>query len=246
LKPVDEKSDTATGEGSVGSAPPARTVYRLSDQNVHLAEAVSLVTLKLGDTLFSGNVSEVPRHASFSAYRSALTKGRRDEPTRTIRNSWRFSRATAKETCATDALTWALGERERPYTIPPVEEVSEHEQTRQLFIEKFDQLAKHEDLIKAKDEIIEQIQKEANATRLQLQGEIAELQNNLTRFLPYKRLFKTSFCCAGFFLAALLSDLLFGVTIILKFWAFLGASISVGFVVMAYSMFLDWRKRTGQ
>jgi uncharacterized membrane protein len=124
--------------------------------------------------------------------------------------------------------------------------VSEHEQTRQLFIEKFDQLAKHEDLIKAKDEIIEQIQKEANATRLQLQGEIAELQNNLTRFLPYKRLFKTSFCCAGFFLAALLSDLLFGVTIILKFWAFLGASISVGFVVMAYSMFLDWRKRTGQ
>ena len=121
------------------------------------------------------------------------------------------------------------------------EDVNQHEQTRHLFIEKFEELAKKDDIIKSKEEIIAKIEEESAEIQQRLKEEIKELRTYLDRFLPHKRAFRNSVYCLTFFLMSLLANLLFNILIITPFFAWLGTVISFGFLVMSYFMAEDWK-----
>jgi hypothetical protein len=137
-----------------------------------------------------------------------------------------------------EALIWPDPIRVRIET----KESAEHERTRELFIEK---LEKCEDLISSRSgDIIEKIELESNAIQRKLEEQVLELQNSLARFLPHIRVFKTAFYFTSFFLTSIFVDLLLDVKIVQPFWAALGATISFGFIVMAYFMFRDWHDQS--
>ena len=124
-------------------------------------------------------------------------------------------------------------------------EKSEHEKTREHVSERFDklsfELANKEDLIKAKDEIINKIKSESIQTQKLLKDEILEIKESLLRYLPHKITFRISIYFVSLFLFAFFADML-GVQIIKPFWNILGMSVSGGFLIMAYFLFLDWKK----
>lgn len=130
------------------------------------------------------------------------------------------------------------------------EEKSEHERTREYISEKIETLstevAKKDDLLRVKEEIIKKVERESKEIQLSLEQKIQGLQTNLSRFLPYKRAFRASSYVLIFFLASVFSDILLGITIVQKFWAWLGLSISAAFLLMSYFAFLDWQKSTRQ
>lgn len=130
------------------------------------------------------------------------------------------------------------------------EEKSEHERTREYISEKIETLstevAKKDDLLRAKEEIINKVERESKEIQLSLEQKIQGLQTNLSRFLPYKRAFRASSYVLIFFLASVFSDILLGITIVQQFWAWLGLSISAAFLLMSYFAFLDWQKSTRQ
>lgn len=105
------------------------------------------------------------------------------------------------------------------------------------------ELAKTDDIIKAKEEIIEKVEKESKEIQQYLEEKIAGLQESLSRFLPYKRMFRGSFYLLMFFLFSVLSEILLGITIVATSWAWLGVSISAAFLLMSYFSFLDWRNK---
>ncbi len=135
-----------------------------------------------------------------------------------------------------------------PSKVPLLEESqhTEHEFTRKLICEKIDslsdELAKKEDLLRAKEEVIENIRTEAEKTRSDLENRIIYLQKSLVRFLPYKRAARLSFYFISLFSFALLADLVLGVTIMDRFWTSIGICVSGGFSVMSYFLYLDWQK----
>lgn len=124
-------------------------------------------------------------------------------------------------------------------------ESTEHEHTRELFIEKFSELAKNEDLLRAKDQIIAETRAQSREIQERFAEQIMELQSQLGRFLPHMRVFKTAFYFACLFLGSIFVDLLFNIKIIQPFWAALGAAISAGFIGMSYFMYLDWQEKKG-
>jgi hypothetical protein len=126
------------------------------------------------------------------------------------------------------------------------QEIAQHEQTRKLIVDRLGELAKAEDLVKTKEEIIANIKMESKAIQQQLEKNISELQRNLERFLPHMRVFKTAFYFAAFFAGSMLADLLLNVRIIQPFWGVLGASIAASFLIMSYLMFRDWQKKFQQ
>ena len=75
----------------------------------------------------------------------------------------------------------------------------------------------------------------------QLKNKNIELRKGLLRYLPHKTTFRVSICFVSLFLFAFFADML-GVQIIKPFWNIIGISISGGFLVMAYFLFLDWKK----
>lgn len=127
-------------------------------------------------------------------------------------------------------------------------EMGEHEHTRKYIAEKIDgfvdELASKDDIIKAKSEIITKMSEEAEEIKQSMEGQISDLKRNLLRFLPYKRTFKVAFYFNIFFSFSILSKFTLGVTIVETFWALLGLTVSAGFLLMSYIMFLDWNKDT--
>jgi len=126
-------------------------------------------------------------------------------------------------------------------------EKSEHELTRSFIADKIDalasELAKKEDLIKAKDEIILNIKHEAEENRKLLIQQIEELRKELKRFLPYKRAFKVSLYFTLLFLFSFFTNTFLNIEIIKPFWETLGLFISGSFLLMSYFLYLDWNKR---
>lgn len=124
-------------------------------------------------------------------------------------------------------------------------EKSEHEVTREHISERFDkltsELANKEDLLKTKVEIIKKVEFESIQTQKVLKDEIFELKESLLRYLPHKITFRVSIYFVSLFLFAFFADML-GVQIIEPFWNILGMSVSGGFMIMAYFLFLDWQK----
>lgn len=122
---------------------------------------------------------------------------------------------------------------------------SEHEVTREYISERFDKLntdlANKEDLLKAKVDIIKKIEFESIQTQKVLKDEIFELKESLLRHLPHNMIFRISLYFVSLFLFAFFADML-GVQIIKPFWNILGMSVSAGFLIMAYFLFLDWQK----
>jgi len=121
----------------------------------------------------------------------------------------------------------------------------QHELTRKHISEKFQdlsaQVATKDDIIRSKEEIIANIKKESLATQEKLLTEIEELKYVLSRFLPHKRAFRLSLYFVILFLFFMFCELLFNVQIINKFWGSVGLSVSGGFLVMSYFLFLDWK-----
>lgn len=120
--------------------------------------------------------------------------------------------------------------------------ISEHQKTRQFISERFDELAKHDDLIKARDEIIESLKLESQKTQEELQNQINELKHYLNKFLPYKRAFRVSSYFLALFAFSTLSELLLGIVIIKPFWSTLGLAISGAFLLMSYYLFVDFKR----
>ena len=124
-------------------------------------------------------------------------------------------------------------------------EKSEHEFTREHISEKIDKLssdlANKGDLIRIKVEIINKIKSESIQTQKVLKDEIFGLKESLLRYLPHKITFRISIYFVSLFLFAFFADML-GVQIIKPFWNILGMSVSGGFMIMAYFLFLDWQK----
>ena len=122
---------------------------------------------------------------------------------------------------------------------------TEHEVTREHISERIDKLASDlankEDLLKVKVEIIEKIELESIQIQKVLKDEIFELKENLLRYLPHKMTFRIAIYFISLFLFAFSADML-GVQIIKPFWNLLGISVSGGFLIMAYFLFLDWQK----
>lgn len=121
-------------------------------------------------------------------------------------------------------------------------EKSEHSITRQHISDKIDELAKKEDLIKIKDEIIDKIQTESAETKKHLEEQITDLKQCLSRYLPHKRTFRMSFYFTSIFSISIISNILFDIQIIHPFWAAIGLFVSCGFLIMSYFFFLDWKK----
>lgn len=121
----------------------------------------------------------------------------------------------------------------------------QHELTRRHISDKFEdlvaQIATKDDVIKSKEEIIANIRKESLATQERLMAEIKELKCNLSVFLPHKRAFRLSLYFVILFSFFIFSELFFNVHIINKFWGSIGLSVSGGFLVMSYFLFLDWK-----
>ena len=121
----------------------------------------------------------------------------------------------------------------------------QHELTRKHISEKFQdfssQIATKDDIIKYKKEVISNIKKESLATQEKLKAEIEELKCALSSFLPHKRAFKISLYFVTLFLFFMFSELFFNIQIIDKFWGSVGLSVSGGFLVMSYFLFLDWK-----
>jgi membrane-associated HD superfamily phosphohydrolase len=86
-------------------------------------------------------------------------------------------------------------------------ESNEHENTRQHITEKIDELAKNlakkEDIIDSKEEIIKTIRAESNEIKACLEEKIIALETHLSRFLPYKRMFRGSFYGLIFFFTSI-------------------------------------------
>ena len=130
------------------------------------------------------------------------------------------------------------------------EEKIEHRKTREFISEKLDilsnEVAKKDDIIRTKDEIIETIQKEAKETQRILSEQIVGLQGHINRFLPHKRLLKTSLFLLSFCSISIFSDELLGVVILNRFWAVLGLLTSSIFSIMALIMFKDFKKQNSK
>lgn len=128
------------------------------------------------------------------------------------------------------------------------EEKQEHEITRLFISDKIDKLSDEivtkDDIIESQEKIIIEIRKDLNSIKQSVEEQIKELQNNLLRFLPFKRMFKTSFYCILIMLASIFIKIFFGVTIIESFWAWLGAIVSGGFLIMALFMSKEWKAKT--
>jgi len=133
------------------------------------------------------------------------------------------------------------------FIIEELHEKSEHELTRSFISDKIDtlssELAKKEDLIKTKDEIILNIKNEAEENRKLLIQQIEELRKELKRFLPYKRAFKVSLYFTLLFLFSFFTNTFLNIEIIKPFWETLGLFISGSFLLMSYFLYLDWNKR---
>jgi len=71
---------------------------------------------------------------------------------------------------------------------------------------------------------------------------VREIESNLSRLLPHKRLFRISFCITLIFLFSIFSDLLFDFTIIAIEANWFGLIISFVFLIMSYFMKQDWEK----
>lgn len=124
---------------------------------------------------------------------------------------------------------------------------SEHEITRQYISEKIEklssELAKKDELLKSKHEILLKIEDEFQQNKLALENEVNNLKNHLVKYLPHKRSFKTSLYFVILFLSFIFSELFFNVKIMETFWATLGVSVSFGFLIMSYFLFIDWKNR---
>ena len=140
----------------------------------------------------------------------------------------------------------------------------EHEETRNLISDRFDELPKKDDLLKAKEEIIknlefdkeklekiitnqkkiiQKIENESKVIQESLKEQIRGFQENLSRFLPYKRALKTSFYFLALFLGCIWSEILLDIRIMEPFWAWLGLIIFAGFLVMSYFMLMEWKRK---
>lgn len=125
------------------------------------------------------------------------------------------------------------------------QEIAEHEKTRRYLSDRFDELAKKDDLLKAKDEIINKIVSENKENKLLIENlneNITDLQDMLIRFLPHKRLFKISLSFFIFFTISLLSNYFLNTIIIVTPWSWFGFLFSFGFILMSYFLRRDWNK----
>jgi len=76
-----------------------------------------------------------------------------------------------------------------------------------------------------------------------LQEEIEYLEQYVKRFSPDKRLLAHALSFFTFFLLCRIGDLLLGVPIMVKFWNYLGLVISFLFIVMAFFLEKDIKRK---
>ena len=133
---------------------------------------------------------------------------------------------------------------QRRKEITVVADAAEHEKTRMLISEKLEEVAKKDDVIQAKEEIIASLNKQVEELENELKAirhesseslqELRELRRCLEHFAPPKRFFRVTL---GFFLFFLLSQIFgfaLGLRIVDPFWANTGVVITALILVVIY------------
>lgn len=105
-----------------------------------------------------------------------------------------------------------------------------------------EKVADKESIINSKVEIINTISQESQTIKKELGDKIAGLKETLSLYLPHMRVFRTALYSALFFVGCFLLNFFGDILVITPFWNFLGLTISLGFLVMAYTLYLDWKK----
>lgn len=118
---------------------------------------------------------------------------------------------------------------------------SDHERLEAQIVTLSEDIAKKEDLIVAKEEIIKKVYLESQELQRLTKEKIDELKSTLEDFLPHKRTFKVSLYFMILFSACFFATLLTGISIITPFWNFLGIYISCGFILLSFALHKDWK-----
>lgn len=118
----------------------------------------------------------------------------------------------------------------------------EHKKLEEQITTLSGDIAEKNDIIIAKEQIIENIKTESEKIQSVTTTKTDELKKALYNHLPHKRTLNVSLYFLTLFSACFFANLFLGLTIIERFWNLLGISISSGFILLSISLHKDWIK----